>query len=307
MHIGGEGGRDRRLSLGRQGPDRQNRGEPEVLIVTAASAEFYRCLCQLLLSVRRHHAPARCCVYDLGLKPTQATDLRIRFPDIAVRRFEFDNYPGHVRVDAETYAWKPLVIARELASCGGPLLWLDAATIIQSRLDAIEAKIREEGQYVPISGNHQATVERWTHPATLARLGIPAGPVRTMRQRAGGVCGFDGRNPVVSALVRRWKDLALQEDVIAPPGSNRGNHRQDQALLTLLLVEAEQSGRIRLTPDEIDVGSSCPIPWLSARNRVSNSVPLFLDSLVRLFYVVHRWQRTQAQRGRQRGLPSRSG
>ena len=272
-----------------------------MLILTGANAKFYRCLCQLLLSVRRHHDPAQCRVYDLGLDPRQAVDLRMRFRNVALRKLEFDRYPPHVRIDAETYAWKPLIIARELAACGGPVLWLDAATIVKSPLEAIEAEILEKGQYVPISGNMQATVERWTHPATLERLGTPSGPVRSMHQRAGGVCGFDGRNSVVRRLVRRWKDLALMEEVIAPPGSNRSNHRFDQALLTLLLIEAAQCDGIQLTQDEIDVASSCPVPWLSARNNVSNCVPIIFDPLVRLFYGLHKWKKRRDHSARQNG------
>jgi len=113
------------------------------------------------------------------------------------------------------------------------------------------------------------------------------------------VCGFDGRNPVVHRLVRRWKDLALQEDVIAPPGSNRSNHRQDQALLTLLLIDAARNEGIQLTEDEIDVGSSCPIRWLSVRNKVSNSVPIMFDPWVRLFYRFHKWKKRRGHRARQ--------
>ena len=120
-----------------------------------------------------------------------------------------------------------------------------------------------------------------------------------MHQRAGGVCGFDGRNPAVRRLVDRWKDLALREEVIAPSGSNLLNHRYDQSLLTLVLIEATQRDGIRLTDHEIDVGSSCPIPWLSVRNKVPNSVPIILDPLVRLAYGIHRWRRKLGQRAQQ--------
>ena len=142
-------------------------------ILTAANAQYYRCVCQLLLSVRRHQDPARCRVYDLGLQERQAADLRGRFPDFGVNKFQFDGHPAHVQMDAHTYAWKPLIIAEELASSDEPVLWLDAATVLRSTLQPIEKEILEHGQYVPISGDMQATVERWTHPATLKELGTP--------------------------------------------------------------------------------------------------------------------------------------
>ena len=41
--------------------------------------------------------------------------------------------------------------------------------------------------------------------------------------------------PAVMALLREWRRCALIKDCIAPPGSNRRNHRQDQALLSILI------------------------------------------------------------------------
>ena len=104
---------------------------------------------------------------------------------------------------------------------------------------------------------------------------------------------------MVRRLVGRWRYLALKPDVIAPQGSNRSNHRQDQAILTLLLIEAAQCNDIQLTQDEIDVGSSCPIPWLSAQNKVANSIPIVFDPFVRLLYRCHKWKRRREHRARQ--------
>jgi hypothetical protein len=39
--------------------------------------------------------------------------------------------------------------------------------------------------------------------------------------------------------VNRWKECAVTKECIAPEGSNRKNHRQDQAVLSVL---AHQSG-----------------------------------------------------------------
>ena len=35
-------------------------------------------------------------------------------------------------------------------------------------------------------------------------------------------------------MVKLWSDWSLKEEYIAPEGSNRFNHRQDQTLITLI-------------------------------------------------------------------------
>jgi len=47
--------------------------------------------------------------------------------------------------------------------------------------------------------------------------------------------GFDTSQPAASALLDAWLDCALHLQCIAPVGSHRGNHRQDQAALSLLV------------------------------------------------------------------------
>ena len=42
-------------------------------------------------------------------------------------------------------------------------------------------------------------------------------------------------------IVPRWKACSLVQDCVCPRGSNLGNHRQDQAALTLLAVAANHS------------------------------------------------------------------
>lgn len=48
--------------------------------------------------------------------------------------------------------------------------------------------------------------------------------------------GFDTSQPAASALLDAWLDCALHLQCIAPVGSHRGNHRQDQAALSLLVL-----------------------------------------------------------------------
>jgi hypothetical protein len=52
--------------------------------------------------------------------------------------------------------------------------------------------------------------------------------------RDGAIVGVDLTNQGAVRVLEEWAHLAQQKDCIAPPGSDRENHRQDQAVLTLL-------------------------------------------------------------------------
>ena len=50
----------------------------------------------------------------------------------------------------------------------------------------------------------------------------------------GAFVGFDTRSGEAMAALRGWRECSLDVECIAPSGSHRGNHRQDQAALTVL-------------------------------------------------------------------------
>ena len=56
--------------------------------------------------------------------------------------------------------------------------------------------------------------------------------------RNGAIIGFNTKIEWVREVINKWELWAQNKNIIAPPGSNRENHRQDQSLLTLLYWEA---------------------------------------------------------------------
>ena len=54
------------------------------------------------------------------------------------------------------------------------------------------------------------------------------------RNLASGMVGFNSNNEKSLEILNEWFEKAQLEDFIAPKGSNRSNHRQDQSLLTLI-------------------------------------------------------------------------
>src|SRR3954464_13733724 len=85
------------------------------VIVSAASAEYFRCLVQLALSIERTQPAGalRLVAYDLGFTASQRRSFERRFPQWALRAFDFARYPPHLRIRerlVNTNAWKPVIV-----------------------------------------------------------------------------------------------------------------------------------------------------------------------------------------------------
>lgn len=207
-------------------------------IVTGASDNHFRSLLQFLRSVPSELL-ANTFVWNLGLSDANVHILETDFPATVKRRFPFESYPAYfdIRVAAGEYAWKPVAIAKtaeEIQDKPPVLLWCDAGnramhTDIFQRIEII---IRQQGVYTPISWG---TVRRWTHPACLDYFAIlPTDPILELWPRNGAIVGFDLSNAASVTFMNEWARLAQIKECIAPEGSDRENHRQDQAVLTLL-------------------------------------------------------------------------
>ncbi len=249
-------------------------------VVTAADARFARCLHELLASVARTCAGSgvRVIVWDLGLGAERGRLTR-RFPWATLRDFPFDELPPHVRLARATFAWKPVAVWRSIEESGGPVLWLDAATLLRASPERVLTSLRQGGVF---SLRGQSALAERCHPGLLERLSV-APDLLDRAERIGGVIGLDPSRPAVRALAERWRDLALDEQAIAPPGPLPPGvrHQYDQSLLSVLLHEAAARGEIELGPDEVDISSARPLRWLSTRNRLPGWTPLWAGAFAR--------------------------
>lgn len=198
----------------------------ELAIVTGADSSHFGPLRNLLMSLELFEPSTRVVVWDLGL----TGDERHALEGHELRLFPFGAHPPHVAMAARSYAWKPIALAEILHELGGAVLWLDAGDLVHARLHRVRALLAGEGFWSPASSG---TIRRWTHPQTLAALG--AGPeLLDRRNRNGAIVGATLR---AAALVDAWRAAALDPSVITPPGSSRENHRQDQAVLSVLAYQ----------------------------------------------------------------------
>jgi hypothetical protein len=205
-------------------------------IVTGANSSHAACQLNLLRSLELSHVSAEVIVYDLGMTPAERARVAA-FRGVSLRTFAFAAHPPHVDIDvaAGEYAWKPILISDVARARGGLILWLDAGDLVFGDLRWTWRVIEREGVYSPTSSG---TVRDWTHPATLAALG--GGPeLLDLRNRNAALVGFDTRQTGAGQVLEAWRDAALDPGIIAPSGSDRSNHRQDQAVLTVLYYQAQ--------------------------------------------------------------------
>jgi hypothetical protein len=204
------------------------------MIVTGADTTHAKSLGNLLRSIQTWAPDIPVVVYDLGLTKEEVQGIRNMFPAADIRSFNFSQYPDYfdIRKNAGEFAWKPVLFSDvfEEFRCG--ICWFDAGNLVTGPLTALRKVTAWKGFYSPFV---KGTVEEWTHPATIAYM--HAEPIRRKANLAGGCVAADFRFAKSKAFVRKWRECALTRDCIAPPGSDRYNHRQDMSVLTILAYQ----------------------------------------------------------------------
>ncbi|KAL1919547.1 uncharacterized protein VTP21DRAFT_2240 [Calcarisporiella thermophila] len=219
-------------------------------IVTAASVghfceleAFLYNLSDILDQMPASQQP-RVVVYDLGLHPLQFNILRSMRNHGMVSelvRFEFAKYPKFWSL-SETprgeYAWKAGIVHEVLEKARGTkVVWVDAGDKLSLEfLRWLPEHLTEHGFWSPRSSG---TMQQWVHPGTLAYFGDSPHVYADYPNCNGAAVGFDTSNhTVVEDIIKPWLACSLVKECLAPKGSSRANHRQDQAVLTLLAVKA---------------------------------------------------------------------
>lgn len=230
-------------------------------LVTGASSNHLKSLCQLLQSILRHEPDAPLIIYDLGLTDSELKQIRLLLKEhknFTIQIFNYRSYPAHCNIAREAghYAWKPIIVADTMNRVRGSIFWLDAGCKVEKKLHQIREHLQRHGLYSPIS---QGKIVDWTHEGTLRMLGVTH-EVKQMANRSGGVVAVNWNILRAREIIQRWKSLAFLKSVIAPYGSSRKNHRQDQSILSILINQALQRNYIRPFPNHylgISVHNDC--------------------------------------------------
>ncbi|CAJ0636183.1 2252_t:CDS:2 [Entrophospora sp. SA101] len=212
-------------------------------IVTASSSNHY-CAIQswlyymkgILNTIPVSKRP-RITVYDIGLANYQRKWIRVLLEKkyfTELRKFEFERYPAFWKVDNETrgeYAWKPGIISEVIRDYPGPTFWLDSGTYVSPGfLKQFNLILNYyDGFFSPISSGYIPT---WTHQGVFDYFNDNVKKYSSRANCNGAAIAFDSNK--VRHLMNNWVKCARIKQCIAPEGSNRTNHRQDQAILTYL-------------------------------------------------------------------------
>jgi hypothetical protein len=218
-------------------------------IVTGSSQNHHKSLTQFVnsfLHFYKNDEETRLVIYDLGLGDS-IQDLKIitQFStNVVYECFEFKNYPSYfdINVNAGEYAWKPIILHETCKKYEGNVVWMDAGNLILSRLDDLVTFLRKNGIHTGVTSG---TITTWTHPKTLDAMKCDT-RFLMLPNRNGACVGVNYSLHWVKEFVEKWKDYALNKDVIAPEGSSRQNHRQDQAVLSVLFYEYQSTYEFKI-------------------------------------------------------------
>jgi len=237
----------------------------EFIIVSGASQNHYISLRQFLGTV--NYSLCTCYVFDLGLNERSKNELS-SLENINLRTFKYEDYPPYynIRVNAGEYAWKPAIIKNLLdelestsqISPNTVILWCDAGDKLPLDMPHIYNYILSSQIYSPSSSG---TIRTWTHRGMLEYFSINNGDsILGCTNRNGAIIGFAVGHKHIRDFINRFAELAAIKDCIAPEGSSRANHRQDQALFTILYYKFLEANLMpRCTEDYLGIRIHCDI------------------------------------------------
>lgn len=209
-------------------------------IVTGASQNHFKSLKQFLNSI--NDTTQECFVWDLGLEPQSVIELTTLFSNISYRKFDYSKYPDYynIHISAGEYAWKPAIIKETMdellkrdSADSKILFWCDAGNILSSNsIEVLQDIVSANKLYSPTSSG---SVKTWTYQKTLDYFSInDMHPITNSALRNAAQMGFLITDKEIQEFVNQFDEYARQKECIAPEGSNRSNHRQDQSLFSIL-------------------------------------------------------------------------
>jgi hypothetical protein len=214
-----------------------------MVIVTGASSTHQKSLIQLLKSLEIYTKGIDVHVFDLGLDDSFKSKLEDNWNGINLKfhSYDFKSKPSWMDIKNSNkgeWAWKSDCIKQVVTlvdnvdeeSIPTTFLWLDAGNKMISKPIAIQRYIQCYGFWSPAS---EGIVEKWTSKKQIDHI-IGSARFNQKVNLNGAMIGFNSRNLKSIKLLEDWHRYSLIKDVIAPEGSDKSNHRQDQSLLTLL-------------------------------------------------------------------------
>ncbi|MDC0141997.1 DUF1647 domain-containing protein [bacterium] len=212
------------------------------LVTGANSGEYFNFLKQILNNViqvsNNKNIQIRIIIYNLGLNDSELDEIML-YSYVTLENFDFNKYPEHVSLEKYygfncSYAWKPIILYEVCEKYGGLVHWMDTRNLYYNFSNLIQV-LQNNHIYTPTSWG---PVKKWTHPLCLKYMN--GYKYKHLPSRNGAIVAVNYNIDWIKKFVKEWRDLALIKECICPEGSNRGNHRQDQAVLTILYYKYKE-------------------------------------------------------------------
>lgn len=211
-----------------------------MIIVTGSSQNHFKSLKQLVKSYTDIYSEegslsVRMIVYNLGIDATDWENFirdTSNIKSIEYKIFQYEKYPEYfnINIEAGQYAWKPAIVYEtHLIANGDNIVWMDAGNKITAPLDILSNYLKQFHIHTHVTNG---PVKEWTHPKTIEFM--HADEFLECRNRNGACIAFNTSISWINDLIKDWYNMAITEECIAPKGSDRSNHRQDQAVFTIL-------------------------------------------------------------------------
>ncbi|CAF0758596.1 unnamed protein product [Adineta steineri] len=211
-----------------------------VLLVTAASAQFIDRLENLIGSIHFHEPHIPILVFDLGMTDAQRFRLSC-IVNIEIEQFPFEIYLAHVS-DLNTFAYKALLwkeIFEKYRYKSKTIFYLDAGTELRSSIEPIIQTIQTQGYFLT---RQKTLIFNHTDEQTFIALNMTRNQFNTGNdyQTAGGIIGFNTNfSNFYNDILIPFVTCSLDTDCIAPMNSYLSTtHRFDQSVLSILVYKA---------------------------------------------------------------------
>jgi len=213
---------------------KKNLNTSDFKFVLISDSSHFKSSINLINSIYKFEKKPQIVFYDIGFLSEELQFLKDRYK-LKIVKFEFNNYPSFISIRDSfnklgSYAWKPVVLWNEYCLDKKNIIYLDAGCLLTKELKLLKFVLRKVGYFSPESSNK---VIDWTHEQTLKNLNVDS-TLYNKRNISSGLLGFANNNLKVKELLKSWYENSIIEENIAPKGSSRLNHRQDQAILTIL-------------------------------------------------------------------------
>jgi hypothetical protein len=205
-------------------------------IITGASDNHYLTLMNMIDSFIRYNDRHKLIIYNLGLEESKWNHIKEKYnhQDFIFKVFDYSKYPEwfNINIEAGHYAWKPTIIYNTFLEYTDEIVvWMDAGNLINENLQKLESFLIDNYIY---SATSSGTIKDWTHPSTIEYLNC----TNTGHENRNGACmGFNTKIDLVKDFITEFYNCAMDKNCIAPDGSSRRNHRQDQAVFTILFYK----------------------------------------------------------------------